>query len=175
MSTSSDVRSRPAQTARQALKQRGVEATQHLRDVLGLASESIDAGVLGTALAEAAAREIRRNSQFGRDVSHLYKDMMETQVRPTPPKPPKTKQVEPLVAIRHTGRNPDPYAPPDPKELMYVYGEDKLARALQDYTVDKLKQTAEIVQQAHPGTRPASKARKSALIEYIVQYSTNGR
>jgi hypothetical protein len=172
MSTSSGVRSSSAQTARQALKQRGVAATQHLRDVLSLSSESIDAGILGTALAEAAAREIRRNPQFGREVSQLYRDMMQTQARPAPP---RKQQVERLVAIRHTGRVPDPFAPPDPKELMYVYGDDKLARALQDYTVDKLKQAADIVQQTHPGTRPASRAKKSALIDYIVEYSTNGR
>jgi hypothetical protein len=58
---------------------------------------------------------------------------------------------------------------------MYVYGNDKLGRALQNYTLDMLKQTADMVQAAHPGTKPKSKSSKAAVIDYIVEHSTNGR
>jgi hypothetical protein len=171
MSTSSGTRSRPTQTARQTLKQRGVEATQRLRDRLNLATDLGDSAILGTALAEVAAREIARNPQFGREVRQLYDELMQMQARPAP----RTTNLEPLEAIRHTGKNIDPYGPPNPQDLIYAYGEDKLGRALQDYTMDRLKMAVETIQREHPGTKPASKAKKSALIEYIVQYSTNGR
>jgi len=65
----------------------------------------------------------------------------------------------------------DPTAPPDPKWLTMAYGHHQLARALQDYTLDMLKMTADRVQAEHPGTRPANRGRKAAVIAYIVQYS----
>jgi hypothetical protein len=64
-----------------------------------------------------------------------------------------------------------PTPPPDPKTLMYVYGDDKLGRALQDYTLDMLKQTAANIEARHPGTKPANRSRKDAVIAYIVKYS----
>jgi hypothetical protein len=56
-----------------------------------------------------------------------------------------------------------------------VYGYHQLGRALQDYTLDRLKQTADKIQAAHPGTKPKSKSSKQAVIDYIVAYSSNGR
>jgi hypothetical protein len=64
-----------------------------------------------------------------------------------------------------------PAAPPDPKWLIQVYGQRQLARALQDFSLDMLKLTADKVQAEHPGTRPANRGRKAAVIDYIVQYS----
>ena len=68
-------------------------------------------------------------------------------------------------------RTLDPFAPPNPKDLIYVYGADKLGRALQEYSLDRLKQTAESIQQEHPGTKPTSRANKQAVIDYIIRYS----
>jgi hypothetical protein len=156
------------------LKQRGVEATQRLRDALNLATDLGDSAILGTALAEVAAREIARNPQFGREVRQLYDELKQTQARPAPRTTRQPQALEPLVAIRHTGKNIDPYGPPNPQDLIYAYGEDKLGRALQDYTMDRLKMAAENIQREHPGTKPRSKSSKAALIDYIVEYSTNG-
>jgi len=52
-----------------------------------------------------------------------------------------------------------------------VYGDDKLSRALQDYTLDLLKVTVERIQALHPGAKPKSKSSKAAVIAYIVEYS----
>jgi hypothetical protein len=79
--------------------------------------------------------------------------------------------LEPLVAIRHTGGDIDPFAPPDPQVLKYVYGADKLSRALQDYSIDKLKQAASVLERSYPGTKPANRSRRDALIAYIVEHS----
>jgi hypothetical protein len=119
---------------------------------------------------EVGAREIARNPQFGREVRQVYDELMQMQARPAP----RTTNLEPLEAIRHTGKNIDPYGPPNPQDLIYAYGEDKLGRALQDYTMDRLKMAVETIQREYPGTKPASKTKKSALIDYIVEYSTNG-
>jgi hypothetical protein len=134
-----------------------------------------DGAILGTALAEVAVREIGRNPAFGREVREAYSELMQMQTSSTPRPTRQGRTLEPLVPLRHTGAEIDPFAPPDPRELMYVYGSDKLERALQNYTLDMLKQTAANVQAAHPGTRPRSKSSKAAVIEYIVEYSGNGR
>ena len=63
---------RPAQAARQALKQRGTEATQLLRDKLNIAPDPEDIALLGTALAEAALHEIARNPHFGHEIRRQY-------------------------------------------------------------------------------------------------------
>jgi hypothetical protein len=140
---------------------------------LNLSNEPVDAAILGTALAEVAARQIAHNPQFGREVRELYQELASSR-RSTPPRPSR-RALAPLEPLRHAGGEVDPFSPPDPRKLIYVYGVDKLGRALQDYTMDMLKQTVENVQREHPGTKPRTKSSKAALIEYIVQYSTNGR
>jgi len=181
MSTSSGTRTSSAvtkplkQTPAQVLRERAAKATQDLRDALRLPSDLSDATVLGTALSEAAAREIRRNAGFGQEVRRLYDEISQART-PTGGDGARRKvPSEPLIALRHTGGRIDPFAPPDPKTLIYVYGEDKLGQALRTYTMDLLKEAADNIQREHPGTRPASRTRKDALVDYIVQYSTNGR
>ena len=162
-----------AQTARQTLQQRGAEATRELREVLHLPANPDDTAILGTALARAAAREASRNSQFAREVLSEYDELLMLRVQTARRSP---EPLEPLIPLRHTAADVEPLAPPDPRVLMYVYGPGKLARALHEYSLDKLKQTAERIQQEHPGTRPASRARKDAVIAYIVEHSEgNGR
>jgi hypothetical protein len=186
MSTSAGTRSSPARQvgqvspaqaarlARQALKQRGTDATQQLRDALNIATNPEDVALLGTALAEAAVREIARNSQFGREVRRQFDELVELRTRAGAPAK-KPARLEPLEPIRYSTKPIDPFAPPDPADLRYVYGDDKLGRALQDYTLFMLKLTAEKVQAEHPGTKPANKNSKAAVIDYIVEYSGNGR
>lgn len=164
-------RQAPAQTARQTLQQRGAEATRELREALGLLANPNDTSILGTALARAAAREIRRNAAFAQDVRKEYDDLAALSGSGRKSSTGKAP-LEPLVALRHLDvRAIDPYAPPDPKDLIYVYGQDKLGRALHEYTLDMLKQTADRVQAQHPGTKPKSRASKQSVIDYIVQYS----
>jgi hypothetical protein len=138
---------------------------------LHLATDPDDVALLGTALAEAAVREIARNPQFGREVRRQYDELIDLRSRTAAPAKKKATQLEPLEPLRYSQRPIDPFAPPDPQELRYVYGDDKLGRALQDYTLYMLKQTAERVQAEHPGTKPTSKSSKAAIIDYIVKYS----
>ena len=180
MSTSSGTRASSAatkplkQTPAQALRERAARATQDLRDALRLPTDLNDATMLGTALAEAAAREIRHNAAFGQDVRRVYDELAQARKPAGGAGTRRKVPSEPLVALRHTGAHIDPLAPPNPKTLIYVYGEDKLARALQDFGMDLLKEAADNIQREHPGTKPASRTRKGALIDYIVEYSTNG-
>jgi hypothetical protein len=166
-------RASTAQAVRQTLQQRGADATHQLRAALDLPADLNDTTILGTALAEAAAGEVRLNAQFRAEVRRRYDELTALRSVPAKRQPAKPKVVlGPLVAIRHTGAPIDPFAPPDPKTLMYVYGDDKLGRALHEYTLDDLKRTSATIEAAHPGTKPRSKAVKQAVIDYIVRYST---
>ena len=164
-------RQAPAQTARQTMQQRGAEATRDLREALRLPTNPNDTSLLGTALARAAAREIRRNPQFAGEVRREYDELMALRGGGAKRAPSKAPQ-EPLVPLRYlSAQTIDPFAPPNPKDLVYVYGADKLGRALQEYTLDTLKQTADRIQAVHTGTRPKSRASKQSVIDYILQYS----
>jgi len=178
MSTRASVPSRPRQTPAQLFKQRGIEATRNLRDALNLPTDLGDAAALGTALAEVAAEESRRNSRFADAVKQRYDEVMRLRA-PVPKNGTRKQELPPLVPLERSQYSKrvvvDPFAPPDPHEIIDVYGYHQLGRALQDYTLDMLKQTAAKVQDEHPGTKPRSKSSKAAVIDYIVEYSGNGR
>ncbi|HEX8732606.1 MAG TPA: hypothetical protein VF725_11175, partial [Ktedonobacterales bacterium] len=88
--------------------------------------------------------------------------------------PMKAEKLPPLVPIRRDmpERPRDPFAPPDPTYLVQAYGIHQLARALQDYTVDMLKQAAAKIETRHPGTKPTNRGQRASLIDYIVQHTT---
>jgi len=163
-------RSAPA-SARPSLREQGIEATRRLREALGLPADVNDAALLGTAVARAAASEARRNPRFAREVRRHYDDLQAHRGTTGTSGARHARPLEPLVALRHTGAEVDPYAAPDPRALTYVYGADKLGRALQDYSIDKLRQAAAEVERTCPGTRPASRGRRDALIAYIVEHA----
>lgn len=161
-----------AQRTRQAVQGRGAEATRSLRERLHLPSNVSDVEILNAALAEAAAEEIKRNAQFASDISRRYEELATMRGQSATRTASRAKEEqEPLVPIRHTGARIDPSAPPDPQTLKYVYGDDKLGRALQDYLLSMLKQTSARIEAQHPGTKPTNRAIKQSVIDYIVQYS----
>lgn len=86
----------------------------------------------------------------------------------------KVESLPPLVPIRTDLplAPPDPYSPPDPATLIRTYGVAQLARALHDYSVDSLKQTASKLEARYPGTKPKNRGHRAALIAYIVEQST---
>src|SRR5262245_18009758 len=88
-----------AQSARQTLQQRGSEATRDLREALRLPGMPSDTTILGTALAEAAAREARRNPQFAEDVRRGYQELAGLRGDGARRAPIKA-EAEPLVPIR---------------------------------------------------------------------------
>lgn len=162
------------QGARQSLQQRGVDATRALREVLGLPANLNDTSVLGTSLAEVAAREMRQNPRFASEVRRVY-DELAALHRPSG-KRSRTAQEDlpPLVPIRRDlpYRESNPYAPPDPAYIIQAYGAHQLARALHDYSVEALKRTAAKIEEKHPGTKPTNRGQKKPLIDYIVKYTT---
>jgi hypothetical protein len=164
---------RTAQATRQAVQQRSAAATHSLREALHLPADLNDTAILGTAVAEVAARESRRNAQFAAEVRKVYDELAQLR-KPTRARgQTQTQPLPPLVPIRRDlpWRPIDPFAPPDPQYLIQVYGSHQLDRALQEYTLPILKRTADVVQAAHPGTKPRNKSVKQSVIDYIVQYS----
>lgn len=161
------------QTPRQMLQDRGANATRRLRELLDLPTDLTDLSLLSTALAEVATEEGGRNRQFASAVRKRYDELTALRGQPTKRgSRPAKEPLPPLVPIgRVPGRAIDPYAPPDPHFLTQVYGRHQLARALQDYSRDTLKRTAAELEQRHPGTKPASRSLKDALIVYIVEQS----
>jgi hypothetical protein len=164
--------SRPsAQDIRNMVQQRGAEATRALREVLHLPANLNDTTILGTSLAEVAAREMRQNPRFASEVRKVYDELSALQRPAGKRAQTKAGALPPLAPIRTDlpYRKSDPYTPPDPAFLTMVYGRQQLARALQDYTVDMLKQAAAKLEIRHPGTKPRNRGQKQPLIDYIVE------
>ncbi|MGO8950175.1 MAG: hypothetical protein ACLQUY_21465 [Ktedonobacterales bacterium] len=153
-------------------KERGEKATESLRQALGIPLVQGDAAVFGAALAEIAVEESRYNARFASAVRERYQELMAQQPTPKSVSAKQKPDLPPLVLIhRVEGYRADPFSPPNPRLLIHMYGVHQLDRALQDYTLDMLKDTAAKVQSEHPGTKPRSKASKQSVIDYIVQYS----
>jgi hypothetical protein len=158
-----------AKASRPSIRARAADATRNLREVFLLPTNPKDTDILGTALAEAAIEEGRRNPQFVSDTRRRYDELLG--LRASAAK--QTQDLSPLVPIRRDlpYRESNPFAPPDPQYLVLAYGKDQLARALHDFTVDKLKETAAKIEREHPGTKPTNRGQRAALIDYIVKYS----
>jgi hypothetical protein len=152
-------------------KTRSAEAARNLHAALRLPVDMSDAATLSAALLEVIAEESQRspNPRIAEAVCQRYQELFA--LRSTSAKR-DVKYVEPLIPLRYAEGTIDPFAPPDPKKLIYVYGQDKLARALSNYTLFMLKQTAAKIEQERPGTKPSNRGRKDAVIEYIVKYAS---
>jgi hypothetical protein len=166
-------RASTAQINRQTLQQRGAEATRELREALHLPPALNDTAILGTALAKAAAVEVRRNATFAREVRREYAELTALRGQTSQREARRAAQeaLPPLVPVRTDlpFRPIDPFAPPDPHFLSEVYGRQQLGRALQEYTVDILKRTAAATEARHPGTKPRNRGQRQPLINYIVE------
>jgi hypothetical protein len=176
MSASMGVSTHPLQparkTPRQLMQDRGAAATRSLREALCLPTDLSDTTVLGTALAEVAAEEIWHNPTFSANLRSRYDELIAVRGRPTKRGSRQTKDVlPPLVPVGQlNGYVVDPVAAPDPHFLILLYGHHQLKRALQDYSLDMLKRTADELQQRYPGTRPTNRSRRKAVIAYIIEY-----
>lgn len=83
---------------------------------------------------------------------------------------PKSELLPSLIPIRHDLplQKSDPYSPPNPAYLVLAYGRSQLARALQGYSVDSLKQTSAQFEAKFPGSKPTNRGQRAPLIAYIV-------
>ncbi|HEX6799755.1 MAG TPA: hypothetical protein VF116_18745 [Ktedonobacterales bacterium] len=165
-----------AQAVRQTVQQRGAEATRRLREALRLPADVNDTTILGTAVAEVAARESLRNPHFAAQVRTAYDELAAMKRRPGANRRPSVRQeheLPPLIPIRRI-EGPlhiDPFKAPDPERLAYIYGKNQLARALQGLRVDTLKEMAAKIEQRYPGTKPTNRGHSNALIAYIVEHT----
>lgn len=163
--------SRAKRLTQQALRERGATATADLRATLQISALSLDTAILGTALAEIAADECRRNPAFAHAIRARYDEI--TTLRSSKAggsKPTGSRaQASELVPIGNIpGWQADPFSPPNPHALTQVYGRPQLARALDDYTVEALKQAAAEYEARFPGTKPTNRGQRAPLIAYIV-------
>jgi hypothetical protein len=148
------------------MQQRSVQATTSLREVLGLS----DTKILSTALAEVAAEEARHNPDFAQRIRETYAELEQLNTsRATRSRKPATLHSE-LIPLRSIeGLRFDPHAPVDPYMLQTIYGDAQLRRALEGYSLARLKEAAALVEERNPGTKPTSRARKDTIIDYIVE------
>jgi hypothetical protein len=144
-----------------------VAATAHLREVLGLD----DLKLLSTALAEIVADEAARNPGFANRIRSVYQELVSLKAT-RPLRSPTTKPADvdlvPIGSVEHYKH--DPYAPLDPNYLYQVYGAAQLRAALSRYSLATLKEASARIEEKNPGTKPTSRARKDAIIDYIVEH-----
>ena len=143
--------------------QRGTDATSQLREIFGFE----DLKAMSTAIAEAVSEEARHNAHFAERVRMIYQEVVSTS---HPTKKRKTYEAKSKVTpIRKVeGYKPDPFAPPDPYFFLQIYGREQFPLALEEQTLTTLKVVADKLMRDNPGTKPTSKAKKDAVIAYIV-------
>lgn len=158
---------------REQLRQRTMEASQHLYEVLRLSSEGTDSKLLQLAITEMVVQESQHNPQFAHEIRRHYNDLATFQTAAANGKAEKAPPLPPLIPLNtNLGYHEvDPFTPPDPAYLVRVYGHDQLARALHDYKLATLKLTMANVQRSHPGTKPTNLGNKASVIDYIVKYT----
>jgi hypothetical protein len=161
-------------TRRLTPTQRVTKAAQQVATTLGLEDQKR----VSAALAEAAAEAVRRDSLFAARVRIIYNQMTPAPATHRTTTPGRGTRAAPdveLVPIKQVeGWFLNPGAPPDPYFLMELYGPKQLPLALQRYTVARLREAVELVQQRNPGTRPSGKTRQY-LVDYIVEHVSGQR
>lgn len=146
-------------------------ATRALASLLGLP----DAGRAGVAALLVAAEEVEQSSHFAARVRSAYDLLPESKPTRGPTHGAADAAAKilstTLTPIRHVeGREINLAAPLDPYFLLEVYGAHQLRQALELFPLAKLKEGLSAVMERHPGTKPASKASKAAVIDYIMRY-----
>ncbi|SRR5579885_1391673 len=148
--------------------QRTISATSELRKIYGFQ----DVKALSAAIAEAAVEESRSNPAFASRVRAIYAEL-----NPKTPSPRKKggatsrqSKVRPIAKVE--GFIPDPFAPIDPYFYRRIYGDEQLPLALGELSLVTLKDIAKRLMVEHPGTKPASLAKKDVVIAYIVEIVT---
>ncbi len=154
-------------TKRRLLQQRLNEIVQHSGELLELS----DLKALSVAIAEAAADAIKQDAVFAQKVCKHYKELANV-TSPAPHTGMKGQnEGDDLVPIKAVaGHDVGIVAPLDPYFLQELYGDAQLPKALKRYTLKHLLEGAALVERKHPGTKPANKTKKDAVIAYIINY-----
>jgi hypothetical protein len=146
------------------------EAAKRVAQALGLD----DTKRVGIALAAVAAEQVQVNPTFAARVRALYATLAPSA---STKKPTTAKAlVTDLVPIKHvTGFQLNPAAPVDPYLVYEAYGAAQLPKALDLFPLAKLKESAALVEERNPGTKPVSRSSKTSVIDYIVHYVVKDR
>jgi hypothetical protein len=144
------------------------EAAKRVAQLLGLD----DVKRTGVALATAAADEAEHSPTFAARIRALYSATM-------PIQPPSTRKKTPnintlwseLKLIKHVdGLDLNAAAPLNPYLLCEAFGADQLPKILDALPLAKVKESAALVEERNPGTKPVNRSSKSAVMDYIIHY-----
>src|SRR5262245_61566732 len=142
------------------------EAAKLVAQSLGLD----DVKRVGSALATAAAEEAEHNPSFAARVRALYNATVP--IAAPRKKSPTTNalwsEVKPIKHIE--GFELNPAAPLNPYLVYEACGDKQFARILEAFPLAKLKESAAIVEERNPGTKPVNRGSKSAVMDYIIHY-----
>jgi hypothetical protein len=141
------------------------EAAKHAASQLGLD----DVKRVGIALAVAAAEELDYNTVFAARVRMAYSRLAAAPGTKARPRTSKALEVT-LVPVKHVeGFDLNPATPLDPYLVYEAFGANQLPIALNLFPLAKLKEASALVEQRCPGTKPANRSKKDAVIAYIVE------
>ena len=153
-----------------SVTQRGKDATTQLRTLFGF--EQLN--VMSTAIAEVVVAQAKQDPAFAELVRNAYQELVDLS-KPTPRKPRSSQKKLNLKPIANVeGYKIDSLGPLDPYFEYKAYGGEQLPLALSEYSMEDLKEAAKKLMASHAGTKPNSFAKKTAIIEYIVEIVTKG-
>jgi hypothetical protein len=149
---------------------RAIEAAKQLCLMLDLGTlRPAELKLLTTALAEVVAREIPHNPTLAQEVISAFSELK-------PSLKPRTGNAKPLKDTTGKIRNKgsvknlrfNSFATLDPFVLYEMVGSEQLPDALRTFSIPTLKEIAASVETSE-NKKPASKASKDQIVEYIVQ------
>ncbi len=129
-------------------------------------------------LADQQAKLVKTRADYAAHVAatgaHLTPEQRTAALAPKPKaQKPKFGPMPPLIRTPGVGRK-SPLHVLDPYETVLDYGPDQLRNVLGRASQKNLKVAVGLVQQQHPGTKPANSSSNAGLIDYIVQYVAPG-
>lgn len=166
----------------ETITQRSARATRQLCNALGLGSlQPKDLTLLTIALAEAGTEEARTNGHFANRVRTTFDSLKAHNAKPVngaskavSNKKAGNSQTDVFASLTPIGpvdlSRLRPHGAIDPYALYTGYGEAQAKRVLNSLTRDDLKQTAAIVEQRNPGTKPTNRGQIASLLAYITKY-----
>lgn len=137
-----------------------------------------DINRLAIALTLAAADEVEENSRFANRVRANYELLPPSKSRTTKASAgtvgsmPEALTAELTPIKRVEGGEINPTAPLDPFLLLEVYGAHQLRQALNLYSPVMLREAAAAVAERYASPRPAAKASKEKLVDFVVEHLT---
>jgi hypothetical protein len=155
--------------ANETLSEHSARVTGEFCAALGLDNvKSKDLPLLTIALVEVATDEVRTGGRLAQRIHAAFQDLLINR-----PPARRAKTVTAFEALTPVGpvdlTRLRPHGPVDPFALYEAYGAEQARRVLSNMSLDYLKQSASIVEQRMPGTRPTNRRAKASLVAYIME------